>query len=90
MRTTDPTTIQQAVAILNGAPNMFPIGPLRRGDGGFNSPWSWHFDPDEVRLTEVAVEVCDGLPSYVEENLEDFLVRGVGYCPWSERIVGEE
>lgn len=90
MRTTDPTTIQQAVAILNGAPNMFPIGPLRRGDGGFNSPWSWHFDPDEVRLTEVAVEVCDGLPSYVEENLEDFLVRGVGYCPWSGRIVGEE
>jgi hypothetical protein len=89
MRTTDPDTIQQAVAILNGAENRFPIGPLLRGNGGFNPPWSWHMDPDQVRLTEVAVEVCDGRPSYVEENLDDFLMPGVGYCPWSGRIVGE-
>jgi hypothetical protein len=44
-------------------------------------------DPEQVRLTEVAVEVCDGRPSYVEENLDDFLM--VGYCPWSGRIVSE-
>ena len=87
MRTTDPETMQRAVAVLNGSENLFPIGPLRSGDGGFNAPWSWHMDDDEVRLTEVAVEVCDGLPSYVEEHVEDFL--GVGYCPWSGRIIRE-
>lgn len=89
MRTTDPATIREALEILEGAPQKFPIGPLRRGDGGFNAPWSWHFDPEEVRLTEIAVEVCDGRPSYVEENLEEFLRPEVGYCPWSGRIVGE-
>jgi hypothetical protein len=87
MRATDPDTIRQAMAILSGAENRFPIGPLLRGDGGFNAPWSWHMDPEQVRLTEVAVEVCDGRPSYVEENLDDFLM--VGYCPWSGRIVSE-
>ena len=59
------------------------IGPLLRGDGGFNAPWSWHFDPGQVRMTEAAIEVCDGQPSYVEAHLSDFPT----YCPWSARVV---
>ena len=90
MRAIDPTTIQQAVNILNREENLFPIGPLRSGNGGFNTPWSWHMDPAEVRLTEVSVEVCDAMPSFVEENLNNFLRPEVGYCPWSARIVGEK
>jgi sterol desaturase/sphingolipid hydroxylase (fatty acid hydroxylase superfamily) len=84
LRATDPETIRLATENFRGRNAMFPIGPLRRGDG-FNPPWSWHFDPDRVRLTEVAIEVCDGRPSYVEEHLEDFLA---GYCPWGARVVG--
>ena len=90
MRATDSATIRQAVDVINGRENMFPIGPLRRGNGGFNTPWSWHMDPDEVRLTEIAIEACDGLPSFVEKNLDTFLRPEVGYCPWSARIVGEK
>jgi hypothetical protein len=62
---------------------MFPIGPLRAGDGGFNAPWSWHFDPDEVRFAEAAIELCDGTPSYVEEHLADY----PSYCPWAAQVV---
>lgn len=89
MRASDPVTVRQAAAVRNGGESMFPIGPLRRGDGGFNAPWSWNLDPDQVRLTQTAAEVCDGLPSFGEENLDSFLRPGVGYCPWSARIVGE-
>ena len=86
LRASDPETIAAAYDNLRGGNGSFPIGPLRQGDGGFNAPWSWHIDPDEARLTEVAIEVCDGRPSYVEEHVEDFLA--IGYCPWGGRIVG--
>jgi hypothetical protein len=83
MRVTDPETIRLARENVDGRNSTFPIGPLRRGDGGFNAPWSWHFDPAEVRMTEAAIEVCDGMPSYVEAHLSDFPT----YCPWGARVV---
>jgi hypothetical protein len=85
MRVTDAATIREARAQLSGQGRRFPIGPLLTGDGGFNAPWSWRLDPDAVRLTEAAIEVCDGLPSYVEAHRADFPT----YCPWSAGIVEE-
>lgn len=32
------------------------------------------------------IEVCSGLPSFVEENLSDWLSLG-HYCPWSAVLV---
>jgi hypothetical protein len=83
LRALDPETVRLATQNMQGGNGMFPIGPLLRGDGGFNAPWSWHLDPEEVRLTEVAVEVCDGRPSYVEAHLDDYPT----YCPWGARVV---
>lgn len=85
VRTTDPDTIAAFRAVVAGQRTGFPIGPLRAGDGDFNAPWTWHFDEDKVRLTEVAVEVCDGTPSFVETHLSDFPT----YCPWSAHILSE-
>ncbi|OFV85654.1 MAG: hypothetical protein A2V74_01715 [Acidobacteria bacterium RBG_16_70_10] len=77
MRATDPETIRLARENLEGGNPRFPIGPLRRGDGGFNAPWTWHLDPDEVRMTEAASELCDGRPSFVEAHQADYPT----YCP---------
>jgi hypothetical protein len=85
MRVHDPETIRLARDNMERRNRRFPIGPLREGDGGFNMSWSWHFDPDQVRMTEAAVEVCDGLPSYVEAHRPDFPI----YCPWSARVIRE-
>jgi hypothetical protein len=85
MRVEDAETIRLARENRAGRNALFPIGPLRRGDGGFNAPWSWHLDPAEVRMAEVAIEVCDGRPSYVESHLGDYPM----YCPWGARVVGE-
>ena len=85
VRSTHAQTIADMRAAVAARRSGFPIGPLRRGDGGFNGPWSWHLDPAEVRLTEAAIEVCDGTPSYVEAHVADFPT----YCPWAARFVRE-
>ena len=36
-------------------------------------------------MAEAAIEVCDGIPSYVEAHLDEFL--DVGYSAWSSRGV---
>lgn len=83
LRAQDAETVRRALGNLRGENRMFPIGPLRPGDGGFNAPWSWHLDPEQVRFTEAAIELCDGTPSYVEAHREAFPT----YCPWSARVV---
>lgn len=84
-RITDTATIAHFREAMAGQRPGFPLGPLLSGNGGFNSPWTWHLDPDETRLVEAAIEVCDGTPSYVEAHQSDFLT----YCPWAARIVLE-
>jgi hypothetical protein len=85
MRTTRPEVARLAQENLLGRDTRFPIGPLLPGDGGFNAPWSWHLDPERVEMTEAAIEVCDGSPSYVEAHRADY--EAVGYCPWGGRVV---
>jgi hypothetical protein len=82
---TDAETIALARENLRGGNTRFPIGPLRSGNGGFNPPWSWHLDPAETRMTEAAIEICDGRPSYVEDHLSEY----PSYCPWGARVVSE-
>jgi hypothetical protein len=85
LRVTDPETIRLAREQLAGRQTRFPAGPVRRGDGRFNAPWSWHLDPAETRMVEVAIEVCDGTPSYLEEHLDEFPM----YCPWGASVLAE-
>jgi len=62
-------------------------GPLVPGDGGFNQPWSWHLDAESTAVADLAIELCDGRPSMVEEDL-DYWFESVGqYCPWGARVV---
>ena len=53
----------------------------------YNEPWNWHIDPMDVHLAEFTIEVCSGLPSHVENDL-DYWANTVGrFCPWSAEIV---
>jgi pimeloyl-ACP methyl ester carboxylesterase len=84
---TDPETRRLMVENYEGKNSMHVTGKLARGDGGFNSPWPWHLEPDSVRMAEVSIELCDGRPSLIEEDL-DYWIDTVGtYCPWSSRLV---
>jgi len=61
-------------------------GRLARGDGGFNAPWSWHIAPDEWGLAELSIELCDGLPEHVEDDLEYWIDTVRFFCSWSSFI----
>ena len=84
LRLTDPGAIRLAQANQRGETSAFPFGTVRRGDGGFNQPWSWHLDPADATFVELAIEICDGRPSYLEAHLDEYPV----YCPWGGRVVG--
>ena len=62
-------------------------GELAPGDGGFNAPWSWHMAPATVHAPDVAIEVCDGRPSMVEEDLAYWFNTVERFCPWGATVV---
>jgi hypothetical protein len=65
-----------------------PVGRLARGAGraGHNAGYSWHLARG-FEMAEMAIEVCDARPSYLERHLGDFLRAGGRYCPWGARLV---
>jgi hypothetical protein len=81
-RVVGPEQIAAAQAARAGGRANIPAGRLAAGPE-VNSGWSWHMV--DVTFVEVAIELCDGLPSHVE-------VAGVGYangqyCPWGARVI---
>ncbi len=63
--------------------SAIPLGSVVRDDPGPNAPWTWHVDPTTVQFADMTIEVCDGLPSYVE----DHTITSEQFCPWSARVV---
>ncbi|HSL69378.1 MAG TPA: hypothetical protein VK864_04010, partial [Longimicrobiales bacterium] len=62
-------------------------GRIVRGDGGFNTGYSWHLDPATVEVVDLAIEVCDGRPSDLEEDLDYWVDTVKNYCPWGAKVV---
>ena len=81
----DPDDIAIAQRLLAGddtAPRI-PNGLIVRGDASVNEGWSWSIDPHSLEFADMTTEVCDGLPSYVEDGS----LTGDYFCPWSADIV---
>lgn len=82
-----PEDLAHARQLLNGeAVSSIPLGKVVRDDPGINAPWSWHIDPATFEFAFAAIEVCDGLPSHVEDEV----VTSDTYCPWSAKVVAVE
>jgi len=78
--------IAEARALWAGSSSArIPDSPLICDAVDWNSPWSWHMDPENLRFAEITTEICDGTPSYVEANCKTF--GGGRYCPWSAEMV---
>ena len=65
----DPLQVRIARRLLAGkeAPSI-PNGRIVRGETGVNTGWSWHIDPTDFEFADLTIELCDGLPSYVEDG----------------------
>jgi hypothetical protein len=49
--------------------------------------WSWHVDPDDMSWADLTIELCDGLPSFIEDDLEYWLEGVDSYCPWGAEVL---
>jgi hypothetical protein len=79
---TDDAFIDEAQRLLDEGEQRVPsFTTLERGTD-CDSQWTWHVDPDDVEFADFTIELCDGLPSHIEDDL-DYWVDTVGsYCPW--------
>jgi hypothetical protein len=79
-----PELVEHAKGLLAGEEiAAIPLGTVVRDSPGPNAPWSWHIDPATLEFADVTIEVCDGLPSYVEDGT----VTSDQYCPWSAKVI---
>jgi hypothetical protein len=86
----DPVVIAQGEALAGRSVTRVVSGDLAPGSGGFNQPWTWHLRPESVEFADGAIELCDGCPSFVEED-RDYWLGTVGrYCPWGAEVVRRE
>lgn len=83
-----PELIEHAKALMAGTTDdgRIPIGVVVRDEPSVNAPWSWHIDPSTLEFADAAIEVCDGLPQYVEDGI----VTSDYYCPWSADVIAIE
>jgi hypothetical protein len=88
--TSSPQFIAQAhgqLLLPEAQRGLFASGPIRPGNGGHNTSWSWRFA--NVSLVEAAIELCDGRPSMVEANLDYWLNTVGSFCPWGSYVYAE-
>jgi hypothetical protein len=85
---TNEDTIDDVFALEAGTSNAtIPSGKLLRGQVSYNKPWSWHIDSEDIVMAEITIELCSGLPSHVEENLDYWVDTVRRFCPWSAELV---
>ena len=87
------TTIQQVLDLRDGKSDAsIPNGVLRRDSGrdNHNAPWSWHIDPVEIEMAEATIEVCSGIPSFIENDLDEWVDNVGRFCPWSATLSSVE
>ena len=86
---TNEDTIREIKAFNKGQSNAgIPNGLVVRGAVSYNKPWSWHIDSENIHMAEVTIEINDGLPSFVEAELDGW--AGSYYGPWSVRLISME
>lgn len=73
--------LAQAEALLSSGTAMWALGTPKRGDGGFNSPWTWHIDPASVTFAEVTIEACQTAMSAIADDLDYWIDFGQ-VCIW--------
>ena len=89
----NPATIVQILDLKEGKSTAsIPNGKILPGAGemNHNAPYSWHLDPQDISMADFTIELCDGTPSYVEDNVKYFIEKVGRYCPWSAKLVSVE
>lgn len=90
------TSNPQLLAVLEGQlalpaaqRNLHINGPVDSGNGSHNLGWSWHFEPGQWELVEISIELCDGRPQNVEDDVDKWIADVGTFCPWASYVAAE-
>ncbi len=94
IRLTDPARIQEARNIVAGTQTdrVSVSGIIVKAPAAYNPEWNFHLDPNSIEFFSMAIEVCDGALTYVDEHREEVggaLLPNNRWCPWSSRVQSE-
>ena len=85
---TNKETISEVFAVKNGTSSAtIPSGRIIDEPIDYNQPWTWHIDSEDIHMAEITIELCDGRPSMVEENLDYWVNSVQRFCPWHAEII---
>jgi hypothetical protein len=96
----DPTAVDHARALIQQGPaagETIAVARIAAGADGQNRDlraageplWSWHVTGFEG-FADVAAEICDGWPSFVESDVAGWIANTQGtVCFWSYTVVEE-
>jgi hypothetical protein len=94
----DSATIARAEArVATGQGPRMPVGPIVRG-AGVDARYPFHYLADDVRLNDLAMEVCDGRPMRTPQEVTTFFALATGdanasratWCPWGASPIAVE
>ena len=78
---TNSDGLDQAEDLLQSGAAQWALGTPRRGNGGFNAPWTWHIDPASITFAEVTIEACQVASSAIADDLDYWIDFGQ-VCIW--------
>lgn len=84
---TDGAFIDEAKSLLAEGKRRIPIFGTLLDGAACDAQWTWHPGAADVSFADVAIEVCDGLPSHIEADKEYWIGTVGQYCPWSAVVV---
>jgi hypothetical protein len=90
--TRDPAVIRQArsqLQLAEGLRTRHVNGRIVFATNGGNLGWGWRFASGEWSLADVSVEVCDGRPEDIEQDMNYWLNTVGRFCPWGSYVMAE-
>lgn len=81
LRITSPHGLSLANQLLQSGEARWVTGRPVRGNGGFNTGYSWHLDPGSIGFAEVTIEACQTAASAVADDLDYWIGFGQ-VCIW--------
>lgn len=84
--------IQNARRIIRSKSSVFMLGLVVPAPRTYNRKWKFHVAPNTIQFVELAMEVCDAAPKYVQEHLAEVggsFLPGNIWCPWSSVLSKE-
>jgi hypothetical protein len=78
--------ITEAERLLDAGETRVPVFETLIDGTGCDPQWSWHADPEDVSFADFTIELCDAVPSYIEENKAEWFDSVGSWCPWSARV----